>query len=843
MGISLSALAIAGGALGAVYSSSFGEPSVTLNLKELSWLHGVRIELQRPAPPAIRIQMRQVRTIDRVSSTQAAVTTQKVVSTQEHKIESKPAQVSEAERTKLRSMHRALRGRFLAAVSAPKADRVLAKAEPKQKAVVISPVTAAKAEKSQKPRVEVQSIIQSKPRPVPAAPAEPEVEVSLSAQDYQPALEVIEASHEALRSFEESSDEYSNRKVAEGLQERKVSRFESKALSEEPTAEVKAELTVVAKPEVQPTLDEVPEPASSERTGGALVAMAPQSSPSASDVSTHSLPATPARAETAAIAETAPEPLVLERQSELPRVSREVAADLDIQERPEIEYSLKSFIQEPPAEKAPPSVQPPIKEEPNTVLALNTQYRRSEVTQSILPDYALRPQPRKPRPRTPQTQPEPKRADGGELARSAQGRDGEFERNDEAPINPPAPPEPVKTVSTKNFLSTTQASVERCTDEGFGKSLTANAVEFFRSEPIEGARLSALSAEGSACKQEKTWVLGEAAGFWRGLSWMPFQSEPTLAAEMPLLSHNAARMLAALLRVPLYEEAGVVLGRLPAGLRVEFSGRSEKAVYLNDDLLRLDAEASQEERLFAFINAEPGAHVLHLIDSATGNKVSGVALPVLNETSTYVDLRKVRDVSITGRILDALAFGAEGISNAQVQLVGFESSSQVSNSSGRFSIPGLRLYSDLPLYLEVRTPEGFVHRYQVKSNRLLGLNLFHFDSSVIAGMLRQLEGGVSPESGIAIGAAPGLRAREKGQLLPSVRSIEARSSLVPEAYSLDGADHLLVEQSLSVESPRYLSVQLPEGLNVLGLQSEKGETLSSELLMSSPGVVNVVGPY
>jgi len=93
-----------------------------------------------------------------------------------------------------------------------------------------------------------------------------------------------------------------------------------------------------------------------------------------------------------------------------------------------------------------------------------------------------------------------------------------------------------------------------------------------------------------------------------------------------------------------------------------------------------------------------------------------------------------------------------------------------------------------------------------------------------------------------IGALPPSLMVETGAVFPAVRPLIANNTLRPETYSLSAEDRLLVKAPLEISSPRFISVQVPDGAVVAQLKDKTNRRVWSELVFASPGVVNVLGP-
>ncbi len=353
------------------------------------------------------------------------------------------------------------------------------------------------------------------------------------------------------------------------------------------------------------------------------------------------------------------------------------------------------------------------------------------------------------------------------------------------------------------------------------------AVEAFNWKLPVDAKAEVFSWEGSARESTHQWNVTRATGYWPTLS---YQARGPGQVPAALLSANSALLLAASSGARLQSEAGIVFGFIPAQQTVQFSGRSEKALYL---------DGPQGYRAFAFVNAAPGAHILYT------NEGAALAIPVLDGKATFLDLTQLRRHSFSGRVFDAGSRSAKPQKSVTVKVVGYPGASALTDGQGYFSLENVPTFGDYPIYLETTLGSEFKHRYRVSTNRRGLLGLFRFSAEKIDSWLRQLEGGVSPDSGIVIAAFPQLAAsQDRGSLIAKVRPALKGSSLPPETYTLSPTEHLSEISPLDAQSARSISVQVPEGLNMAQvLHRTSGKVLWSELVIASPGVVNVLGPY
>ena len=308
-----------------------------------------------------------------------------------------------------------------------------------------------------------------------------------------------------------------------------------------------------------------------------------------------------------------------------------------------------------------------------------------------------------------------------------------------------------------------------------------------------------------------------------------------------MISYNTAVTLSKLADAELQHDAAIVFGKVPAGWNVEYSDRAEKVLYL-DDQNQLTS-SSDVPRYFAFLNAAPGAQLVTL-KAALGAETAAIAIPVLNGSSTYVDLTAVTKRSFSGYVLDAGAPTRQPISGATVNVVGQPNAVFFTTDSGYFHLSEVYAVSSFPVFVESSTPTGFKHRYRVTPDHLDEVELYRMSDAQVQGWISQLEGGVSPESGLIVAAVRKLTdAYGDGRLFPTTRSLLANTTLTPETYTLSIQGDLEVGKPLDMESSRFLSAQVPAGPNISEIQDNNHNVVWSQLVVSQPGVINVVGEY
>lgn len=219
-----------------------------------------------------------------------------------------------------------------------------------------------------------------------------------------------------------------------------------------------------------------------------------------------------------------------------------------------------------------------------------------------------------------------------------------------------------------------------------------------------------------------------------------------------------------------------------------------------------------------------------------------MAVAVLKSTATYVDLTKPKIKNINGLVLDGSSKSNSGVKNVQVQLIGSEEQISVTDRSGRFKIKDVVTFSGMPVYVETVHPRmGFKHRYQLTNSNFDGARLYRFSSDQVTQWVDQLEGGVSPQSGMIVAALPKISNTENAEFYAGVYSMKEGNNLVPETYSLSLRGQLEVKRALEERLPRFLSVQVPSGFALAEVKNQNKEVVWSEMVSTQKNVINVIG--
>jgi hypothetical protein len=392
-----------------------------------------------------------------------------------------------------------------------------------------------------------------------------------------------------------------------------------------------------------------------------------------------------------------------------------------------------------------------------------------------------------------------------------------------------------------------EATPQKCNNSLLPQGYLCSIDAFSAWDNPFGAQAEVLSHEGSAkMSSQAKWIQTKKDHYWNTviLKSLDEDSDP-----IPMLSSNTAKLLEKWSGVSLQRSAGILLGEVPSGWSVELSNRAEAPIYLDEKRQLVSSPFSSTPlsggHSFAFLNAAPGIQLLSL-KTSTGESGPVIALPLLEGTVTYVKIASTEKKTISGIVLDASHTGLKGLARMQVRIIGQETKSTLTHPDGSFQITEVSTAGIYPLYLEIEGRGGFTHRYRMAPTNIREskpLSFFRFNPVQIQRWVGQLSNEISEESALAVSALPTLVTENEALgLYPSVNTLSSQSTLLPKTFGLNKEDWLLTHSPMKKNSPRFISIQIPYGPNICKVEDKENNTLWSELLFSSPRVINVIGP-
>ena len=371
----------------------------------------------------------------------------------------------------------------------------------------------------------------------------------------------------------------------------------------------------------------------------------------------------------------------------------------------------------------------------------------------------------------------------------------------------------------------------------------------FLGEQVAGATARVFAAEGGHRLSTHAWVQVSGGYSVPTLQWV---SRTDLSGQqlsaLRVLSPNSMSLLGALKGASVDPDRGVVFGRVPAGYSVGLAGSAEQPLYLSTDGRdALDPWDNGQDRVFAFLNIQPGAAVVQLLDTHSQEPQGVVSAPVLSASATYLELTPPELRTLSIQVLDGTAKVARPISGAQLRVVGWKAPSVGSGKEGRAVLRSLPQVGTYPVYFEVTPREGYPHRYRVQADRS-EVQAWVFSEGVVSQWLSQLEGGVHPDSGLLVGRVDPRGLGGGGAFSPQLESHTLDQAVQPEVYHWvrsddDGAGELAVDTELDAQNSRFVGVQLMPGAHSVSILSGPASVANkvwSDWMISSPGVIQVV---
>ena len=379
----------------------------------------------------------------------------------------------------------------------------------------------------------------------------------------------------------------------------------------------------------------------------------------------------------------------------------------------------------------------------------------------------------------------------------------------------------------------------------------------FASDPFDsnltvGVQLRELTKEDA-----NRWVRASSPGYWPTLEYRAYQNcieDPSAK----LVSQAGIHLLARVAGMRVQPSMGLVIAKAAAGWNAQLSGRAERPIVFAikptgrvslkpEELLVNDGF----ERFYVFLNVAPGAHLLHFqqLTRVGSGQTGAIGIPVVESHLTFVNATDARVVKFNGRVVRGEYRTVEPVAQATLRPWG-ASENATTQKDGGFQFSSIATFGNYPTQLDVDFRDGYTHRFQIMVQDAQKAKdptlLFVFGRARVRAWVEQLSGGLSPLTGMVIGAAPALvtkNTQDKGDpIYPSISTLEGDSLVKPEMYTLGLRDHLQVQTSLTINSPRYAGFSLPEGIHLIELLTGSKVIQASRMVFSSPGVIEVLAP-
>lgn len=332
----------------------------------------------------------------------------------------------------------------------------------------------------------------------------------------------------------------------------------------------------------------------------------------------------------------------------------------------------------------------------------------------------------------------------------------------------------------------------------------------------------------------KGWVSAQIPGFKETLFLLPHPSHGGVLvldqADIATLAIRSGRGA--------QEGMGMIVGRVPEGYKVRFAGRADEAQYF----------PKAGRKYFAIMNAEPGAGVVELISEADPKNSATVFAPVLDNNATYLNLAEIETADLRVRVVKNQTQSDPEIANLTVGLSTHAGIQGITRTDGTVTLKAVHLVSGYPIHVDVSSRWGgtqsYTFRFQLKERDASGTWLVRqIPGDTLDHWLSQVAEGLSPQSAVVVGSMDRRKIDGfKFDYRVGVQSLNPKSGLEPVTYSVLWDDRISTEDPLEGDHPRFLSVQVPEGLGRIQLLNEMDAPIKSELFPISPRVIHVISP-
>jgi len=377
-------------------------------------------------------------------------------------------------------------------------------------------------------------------------------------------------------------------------------------------------------------------------------------------------------------------------------------------------------------------------------------------------------------------------------------------------------------------------------------SLTANQA-LNGCKEIEKVKLSkpvdAINGENSQiCPMRKTWISKNQSGS----GWVKLETEghfqtlihyPQANSEnVLLLDQNSVALLAIKSGVHFSKNLGMILGTVPQGHKIEFSGRADDVQYLE----------LNSKKYFFLLNVEPGAGVIEVISEKNPSELASVFVPVLEETISYLDIGSPVSKEIDIKVKKESESNKDDLANLTVSLSTQTQLQTLTDASGKAELKEVKVIEGYPIFLDIGSKlngeRSYQYRYELVSKAKDGSYLVkQFSEKKIYNWLKQIQTKINSQSGMIIGSLDRKKIDGfKNHYYVKTSDINEKESLKPKTLTVLWDEKLSDKEPLEGDNPRFLTVQAPEGLTQVNIVNDSNKMLQSSLIPVSPRVINVI---
>lgn len=345
------------------------------------------------------------------------------------------------------------------------------------------------------------------------------------------------------------------------------------------------------------------------------------------------------------------------------------------------------------------------------------------------------------------------------------------------------------------------------------------------------------------CPTRKTWIskTRTSTGWVKldgdmHLSTVTLHPAPNQGSTL-LIDQNGLALIALKNGIHITKGMGIILGKAPAGYKVEFTGRAEETEYFE----------TNGNSYFAILNVEPGAGVVELESKTNQNQNSTIFTPVLEDTVTYLDLVSPVIQNLPIKVTKSGLANDPEVMNLTVGISTQSGIQAITQANGQAMLKNVSLVPGYPVFIDVSSKtaeqtQSYTYRYQLKSRKKSGFfEVNQIAETSIHHWLKQVKQGLSDQGAMVVGLYDRKKLDGfKNHYFTKVQPLTAKFGLEPMNFSILWNGTLSSTEPLEGDAPRFMSVQVAEGLSQVQLVDESQKAVRTELLPISPRVIHVI---
>ena len=346
------------------------------------------------------------------------------------------------------------------------------------------------------------------------------------------------------------------------------------------------------------------------------------------------------------------------------------------------------------------------------------------------------------------------------------------------------------------------------------------------------------------CPSHLTWVSKD----WTGQGWIQVEGPEHRATltrypapnggSTLLMDEQSLGAITVRSGIQVAKGMGAISGIVPKGYKVEFTGRSEETEYFS----------ANHRTYFMILNAEPGSGVVELVSEQNQNQNTTLFVPVLEDVITYLDLVPPTTKDILVKVIKNAVQNDPDVIGLTVGVSTQNGIQGITQSSGVAEITGVRTVNGYPLFVDVSSKsheiQGYTYRYELKNPDAQGVYVVNeIADASLNHWLRQVSRGLSDQGAMVVGSIDRTKLDGFKDLYNArVNPLTSKMGLDPINYSILWDGTLSESEPLEGDLPRYMAVQVSEGLSQITLTRENHEIVHTDLIPVSPRVIHVVSP-